>query len=535
MSIQSEGRGILVEQITDWQYPLSSPLPQCLIASSPPLEYEQLLVTWNATQVDYPHDKCIHHLFEEQVERTPDACAVVFAQQRLSYRELNSRANQLAHYLQGSGVGPDMLVGISMECSLEMVVGILGILKAGGAYVPLDPTYPYERLAFMLADAGLTLLVTQQHLAEVLPTHEAHVIYLDANSEIIAQESEKNPTSGVTYQNLAYVIYTSGSTGRPKGVLVEHRGLGNMIKAQIRTFAVQSHSRVLQFASLSFDASVSEIFMTWLAGAQLHLIPSDLRWPAPVLLKFLREQAITTITLPPAVLAILSPDELPDLQTVISAGEELSSNIVEHWASGHRLLNAYGPTEGTVCTTISVCTDGSHKPTIGRPIANTQVYLLDTHLQSVSPGISAQMYIGGVGLARGYLNRPELTAEKFVPNPFSTEPGARLYKTGDLARYLPDGAIEYIGRIDRMVKVRGFRIELGEIEAILEQHPGLSKAVVLLHEDHHSDKRLIAYAIPHPDYQSSEKLLAAWYAEDGIQPEIPFGPFQCAESVRATY
>jgi amino acid adenylation domain-containing protein len=441
-------------------------------------------------------DVASHQLFEFQVKRTPDAVAVVFEGEHLTYQELNHRANQLAHYLRTLGVGPEVLVGICMKRPLEMIVGLLGILKAGGAYVPLDPAYPQERLAFMLQDAQTPVLLTQKRLMSLLPEHGAKVVCLDADWKAIALESEENPVCGVTPDNLAYVIYTSGSTGKPKGVLVAHRSLCNLAKVQVKSFDVQPKSRVLQFASLSFDASVSEVFITLVAGATLILSTRDSLLLGPALIQLLREQAITHVTLPPSVLAVLPAEELPALRTMIVAGEACPSDLVALWAPGRRFFNAYGPTEATVCATIAECTDSSQKLPIGYPITNTQVYLLDAQQQPIPVGVPGEIHLGGVGLARGYLNQPHLTAEKFIPNPYSDEPGVRLYKTGDLARYLPSGQLEFLGRLDQQVKIRGFRIELGEIEAVLSQHPEVQQTVVMVREDIPGNKRLVAYVVP---------------------------------------
>ncbi|WP_414753961.1 amino acid adenylation domain-containing protein [Anabaena sp. CCY 9910] len=463
-------------------------------------EQHQLLVDWNNTTTDYPQGKCIHQLFEEWVEQTPDAVAVVFENQQITYKELNHRANQLAHQLQTLGVKPDVLVGICVERSLEMIVGLLGILKAGGGYVPLDPNYPSDRLAFMLNDAQLPVLLTQQRLVEKLPEHQAIAICLDADWNEIAKNNSSNPTSTVTTANLAYVIYTSGSTGKPKGVMVEHTGLCNLAKAQIQTFDVQTSSRILQFASFSFDASISEIIMTLGAGARLYLGTKESLLPGSSLIQLLQKYGITHITLPPSALAVLPADELPALQNIIVAGEACPPDLVERWSCGRRFFNAYGPTETTVCATIAECSSNStNKPPIGRPIANTQIYLLDQYLQPVPIGVPGELHIGGIGLARGYLNRPELTQQKFIPHPFSHEPAARLYKTGDLARYLSDGNIEYLGRIDHQVKLRGFRIELGEIEALLSQHPGVIQNILIIREDIPGSQRLVAYTVANPD------------------------------------
>ena len=489
--------------------------PQARISQLPLLtesETNQLLIEWNNTQVDYPEYKCIYQLFEEQVKRTPDAVGVVCSQQQLTYNELNCRANQLAHYLRKLGVKADTLVGISLERSLEMIVGLLGILKAGGAYLPLDPDYPSERLQFAIADAQLSLLLTQEGLIDKLPEHQARLILLDRFTEEINQNSQDNLTGVVTANNLANLIYTSGSTGKPKGVMVEHRGLFNLAQAQIKTFNLQSNYRILQFASLNFDASIWEIIMAIGAGATLYLDTKDALMPGLPLMGRLKDYGITHVTLPPSALAALPLEEIPELQTIIVAGEACSEELIKQWATGRNFFNAYGPTETSVCATVEKWTDETLKVTIGRPIANTQIYILDSHLQPVPIGVPGELHIGGMGLARGYLNRPELTQEKFIPNPFEkdevipptplnkggNEP-SKLYKTGDLARYLPDGKIEYLGRIDNQVKLRGFRIELGEIEALLNQNEAVQSSCVIVREDNLGDKRLVAYVVPQPE------------------------------------
>ncbi len=461
-------------------------------------ERQQLLVEWNDTATDYPQDKCIHQLFEAQVEKKPDAVAVVFEDQQLSYQELNTRANQLAHHLQTLGVKPEVLVGICVERSLEMIIGLLGILKAGGAYVPLDPKYPQARLAFMLEDAQVQTLVTQQPLLATFTKHKLpSIVCLDTDWQAaIFMESEENPKGLATPENIAYVIYTSGSTGKPKGVMVAHQGLCNLAMAQFFCFGVQPKDRILQFSSLSFDASIWEIVMAWASGAALYLGTREALLAGSPLFQLLNDKAITTVTLPPSVLASLPMDTLPSLQTIIVAGEVCPAEFVDYWIHECQFFNAYGPTETTVCATVFKCTDDNKNPPIGSPIANTQVYVLDaTNLQQVPIGIPGELYIGGVGLARGYLNRPVLTAEKFIPNPFSNDPVARLYKTGDLVRYLSDGNIEYLGRIDHQVKIRGFRIELEEIEAVLNQDSTVREAIVIAREDEPGNKRLVAYIV----------------------------------------
>ena len=459
-------------------------------------EREQLLEEWNETTVEFPDGMCIHEMIEAQVDRTPKAIAATFEGERLTYGELNRRANQLGHYLQKEGVGPEVLVGICVERSLEMVVGILGVLKAGGAYVPLDPTYPKERIAFMLEDSQVSVLLTQERLEGELPRHGGKVIRLDGDWEVIAQESEGNVISGAKAENLAYVIYTSGSTGKPKGAMLQHRGLCNLANAQRRAFGVGEGSRVLQFSPFSFDASVWETVMALCWGGTLCLARREVMASGSELLGLLREEGITTVTLPPSVLSVISGEGLPELRTVIAAGEACTKEIVRRWGAGRRFFNAYGPTEATVCASMALCREEDEgEPVIGRPIDNTQLYVLDRQMELVPVGVPGELHIGGVSLARGYLNRGELTAEKFVVNPYSRERGGRLYKTGDLVRYLRDGNIEFLGRIDEQVKVRGFRIELGEIEAVMREHPRIKEGVVVAREDVVGDKRLVGYVV----------------------------------------
>jgi amino acid adenylation domain-containing protein/non-ribosomal peptide synthase protein (TIGR01720 family) len=461
-----------------------------------PGELHQVLVEWNDTATPYAADKTIHELFEQQAQSTPDALALSFKDERVSYQELNARANRLAHHLRTLGVGAEVLVGLCLERSVEMVVGLLAILKAGGAYVPLDPAYPVGRLSFMLEDARVPVLVTQGSLLDALPAGWAQVICLDTEWEtLIAAESAENLAPVTSPANTAYVIYTSGSTGRPKGVVAQHRGLCNLTAAQIRAFNLKAHSRVLQFASLSFDASVSEVFTTLIAGATLCIPSPETPLHGDSLTGLLRDQSITIATLPPSVLAATAVEELPDLETIIVAGEACPVEVVARWAAGRRFLNAYGPTEATVCATICENPELGDAPPIGRPIANVSVYLLDSELRPAPVGVAAQLLIGGAGLARGYLARPALTAERFIPHPFAAEPGARLYRTGDVARYLPDGRIEFLGRADQQVKVRGYRIELGEVEAALGRMAGVRQCVVTATEEEAGGRRLVAYVV----------------------------------------
>ena len=450
--------------------------------------------------------RCLHEMVEEQVERSPNTTAVIFEDKQLTYRQLNERSNQLARYLQGLGVGPDTLVGICVERSLEMMVGLLAILKAGGAYVPLDPAYPKERLAFMLADAGCPVVLTNSSLQGSIPVHSGTNIRVDAEWPGIAEGSVGNVASPVRAEHLAYMIYTSGSTGRPKGVVMEHRSLGNLICWQLQTYPFLAGERTLQFTSLSFDVSFQEIFSTWCAGGTLVLVTEELRRDPEALLRYLDEQQIERLFLPFVALqqlanAFAALQLAPaELRHVFTAGEQL--RITEAVSTFFQKLadctlhNHYGPTESHVATAFTLTGPPNTWPTlppIGRPIANMQIHIMDRHLHLVPIGVPGELHIGGIGLARGYHNRPELTAEKFIPNPFRSEPRARLYKTGDLARYLTNGTIEYLGRMDFQVKIRGFRIELGEIESVLTGLPGIREAVVTAREDVPGDKQLVAY------------------------------------------
>ncbi|KRB78918.1 non-ribosomal peptide synthetase [Noviherbaspirillum sp. Root189] len=475
--------------------------------------YRQL-VEWNATQVEYPNRFCVHELIEARAESCPHAIALVHEGAELSYAELNARANQLARHLRKKGVEPDTRVALCMSRGIDMVVGLLAVWKAGGAYVPLDPAYPAERLAFMLADSAPVVLLTHAETPVVLHAtlrlglvaSDASLVDLDADGGRWSRQSPDNlPSSetGVRPDNLAYVIYTSGSTGQPKGVMVAHRGVCNLAQAQIAGFEIEADSRVLQFASFSFDACVSEIVTTLVRGATLVLPASDTVLAGEMLVEVLEQEHITHVTLPPVVLAGLPEDaRLNTVRTLVMAGEAASAALVRRYAPGRRLINAYGPTENTVCATMQVCgtesdANSDRPPSIGRPIANTRIYLLDAHGQPVPQGVSGEIHIGGVQIARGYLNRDELTADRFLPDPFSDEPGARMYRTGDLGRYLPDGSIAFLGRNDHQVKLRGFRIELGEIEARLLDQPGIRDAAVLSREDQPGDMRLVAYYTLH--------------------------------------
>ena len=462
-------------------------------------ERGQILYEWNDTGVQYPGEKRIHELFAEQAEQGTDRIALICGRQQLSYGELNRRANQLGRYLQELGVGPEVIVGVCLERSVEMVVGVIGVLKAGGAYLPLDPESPLERLSYMLEESGVGVVLAEQKLQKCLPALWGQAVLLDEEWEWISRESESAPKSGVEEDNLAYVIYTSGSTGRPKGVMVTHKGLCNLVEAQKETFGLGKsgcQSRVLQFAPFSFDASVWEIFNTLIAGGSLYIYGRESWAPGAELVRVLREDQITIVTLPPAILSVLEPEGLNQLEIVIAAGEACSAEIVEQWASGRRFLDAYGPTEATVCASVGECEAGSNRrPAIGRPIANIHLYILDWDLKPVPVGAKGYIYISGAGLARGYIGKAELTGEKFIPNWCSREGGERLYRTGDVGRYLPDGNIEFIGRADGQVKVNGYRIELGEIEAVLDEHRCVKQSVVVVREDERGGKRLLGYVV----------------------------------------
>ncbi|MDF5727076.1 MAG: amino acid adenylation domain-containing protein [Rhizonema sp. PD38] len=471
-----------------------------------PKERQQLLIEWNNTQTDYPIDKCVHQLFEEQVKRTPDAVAVVFEQQQLTYRELNSRANQLAHYLRILGVEADVPVGICVERSLEMVVGLLGILKAGGAYVPLDPAFPKERLAYMVSDSQLPVLLTQQDLVSVLPEHQAKVVYLDTDWKNISQENDENLFSGVI-KDRAYIIYTSGSTGKPKGVQITHEAVTNFLSTMQLKPGLTDKDILLAVTTISFDIAVLELYLPLMLGAKVVLVSREVGVDGIRLLKLLRESNATVMQATPATwyLLLTAGWNGQSQLKILCGGEALSQKLASQLlARVSSVWNMYGPTEATVwATTYEVSEQqslvGTQKPSIsiGKPIGNTQTYILDQYLQPVPIGISGELYIGGVCLARGYLNRPDLTTEKFIANPFINEPNSRLYKTGDLARYLHNGDIEYISRIDNQVKIRGFRIELGEIEVLLAKYPEIREIAVIVREDIPGDKRLVGYIVPH--------------------------------------
>jgi amino acid adenylation domain-containing protein len=490
--------------------------PEQVISQLPLLtksEQEQLLSGWNHSQTEYTQT-WVHHLFEEQVERTPEAVAVLFEQQQLTYRELNVRANQLAHYLRSQGVAADQLVGISVERSLEMIVAILGVLKAGAAYIPLDPAYPSDRLAYMIADANISVLLTQNKLRSQFPDHQAEIICLDSDWGEIGIYSQENLTKINTGENLAYVIYTSGSTGKPKGVMISHQALSSFTQTAISEYQITSCDRLLQFASINFDVAVEEIYPALCKGATLILRTNEMLSDLRTFFQACEDLQLTVLNLPTAywheLAAELSTKDIPlpaSLRIVLIGGEKVLPELVRSWQeyvakSGKcdrlQLINAYGPTETTVSATlyrVPNTIDINEEVPIGRPLSHLQTYILDPHLQLVPIGVSGELHIGGDSLAIGYLNHLELTNEKFIPNPFSPNSASRLYKTGDLARYRADGNIAYLGRIDNQVKIRGFRIELGEIETILSQHPNVRATVITAKAENSNDKRLVAYVV----------------------------------------
>src|SRR3984893_10494210 len=479
----------------------------------------QQLTAWNATEKDYPQDTYIPQLVAMQATATPDAIGLVMGTQLLRYKELNRRANQLAHYLQALGVGPNVLVGLCVERSLDMVVGLLGILKAGGVYVPMDPTYPVDRIAFMLADAQVPVLITRQDIVTRLSVQTTKVIRLDSDTTELAQQRVTEPISSVTAHDLAYVIYTSGSTGRPKGVQITHSNLLNLVFWHQRAFEVTSSDRATQVSSPAFDATGWELWPYLTAGASVYLPDEDTRVTPPSLRDWLLYNNITISFLPTVLAESIMALEWPattSLRFLLTGADTL--HHFPPYTLPFALINNYGPTEVTVVATsgrvfpLSDSTTTAGALPIGRPIDNTQIYILNEHLQHVPIGETGELYIGGSGVARGYLNRPELTHERFIQHPFSSDPDARLYKTGDLSRYLPDGQIVFRGRSDSQIKIRGYRIEPDEIVAILNEHPAVQTSIVVAREDSAGDKQLVAYIVPtaalHVSASSLQDMLA---------------------------
>ena len=457
-----------------------------------PVERRRILYEWNATRAPLPPQACLHHLFEDVVAATPDAVAVSLGGAALSYRELDRRAEDLAATLRRLGVRPDVRVGICMERSLDWTVAIVATLKSGGAMVPLDGSFPPSRLEFMIGDAGIAVILSQTQLAAKVSGGAAPVICLD---QPLSADTPAPIEGGVpmTGRNLAYVVYTSGSTGKPKGVLVQHDGAVNFTAAQTKAWSIGPGARVLQFTAFGFDIGLSEIFLTLCSGAEFCLAAPDALIPGPPLLRTLRDLRITHVTLPPSALAAMQPEALPDLKLLISAGEPCEPGLARRWAQ-RPIVNAYGPTEATIYATVGAFTPPNLFP-VGRPIPNNEVYVLDRHGEPVPPGVTGEIHIGGVGVARGYLNRPDLTAERFVADPFTDRPGARLYKTGDYGRFDAEGTLHHLGRIDGQLKIRGYRIEPGEVESVLRLHPQVNDALVMGHGSG-PDARLIAYVLP---------------------------------------
>ncbi|HEY6802572.1 MAG TPA: amino acid adenylation domain-containing protein, partial [Pyrinomonadaceae bacterium] len=493
-------------------------------------EREQALARWNDTAADYPRDACIHTLFEQQVARTAEAVAVIDGGEQLTYRELNERANRLAHHLQNCGVGPDVLVGICLERSIDMIVALLGILKAGGAYVPLDPSYPLPRLSAMIEDSRVPILIASEQTLDILPAHWGQTICIDTDWTMIAGESPENPTTDTVAGNLAYVIYTSGSTGRPKGVAIPQRAVNRLV---INSNYVQlgPDDVVAQVSNSSFDAATFEIWGALLNGARLVILERDATLTPRELAEQIRQNRISTMFLTTALfnqIAREAPEAFEQMRNLLFGGEQADPKsvaaVLEH-GGPERLLHVYGPTETTTfaswCEIKHLAPEAQTVP-IGKPISNTQLYVLDKYFEPVPPGVSGELYIGGDGLARGYLNTPQLTVEKFVPNPFSTSGGEFLYRTGDVARQLVNGDIEFVGRIDNQVKMRGFRIELGEIEAVLGQLPDVSQCVVLIHTSAQGDKRLVAYVVPGKNGEPPVSELRRYLEERLPEYMVPF-------------
>jgi amino acid adenylation domain-containing protein len=494
----------------------SDPIERCATLSD--ADVHRVLIEWNDTAAEFPRDRCLHELVEAQVTRTPTAIALVCGENAISYERLNARANQLARVLRARGVGPDVPVGVCLERSIELVVGLLGILKAGGAYVPLDPTYPNERLRMMLEDSGARVLVTGARLATRLRSPAVDAVCLDASRALIASERDDNLEASAAADDLAYVIFTSGSTGRPKGVMISHRAICNHMYWMQTAFPLTPDDRVLQRTACSFDASVWEFYAPLVAGACLILAPAGGRFDPRALVEAIGAHRVSILQLVPAMLALVLEEcdlsACASLRRVFCGGEPLGRELQERFferleASLH---NLYGPTEACIDAVYWTCsrTDARHTVPIGRPIANTQVYVLNPDRKPAPIGVDGELYIGGAGLARGYVNRPDLTAERFIPHPFG-DPNARLYRTGDRVRYLPDGALEFLGRLDDQVKIRGVRVETGEVEAALRRHADVKGAAVVAREDVSGDRRLVAYVIAHagtrPAYEEMRRFL----------------------------
>jgi amino acid adenylation domain-containing protein len=480
----------------------------------------QTMAEWNATHKDYPRDKCVHELFEEWARKTPQATALVFGDQQLTYRELDEKSNQLARYLQKLGVGPNVLVGICMDRSIDMVVSLLGTLKAGGAYVPLDPSYPLKRLSSMVSDIEIKVLLSHQKNAESIPENKAAIVYLDSDRPLIDSESKDLPASQAGPDTLVYVIFTSGSTGKAKAAAVFHRGWTNLMHWFDTEFNVTAQDKNLVVSSFSFDITQRSMAMPLIRGGELHLLASTTYDPA-LILSTINARKITLMNCAPSTFypvienPLLSPfQKLRSLRVLFLGGEAISATRLREWAespdSRAEIANVYGAAECSDVSSFYRLTDYARYVTssvpIGKPVFNTQIHLLDKDLNPVAFGEAGEICIAGAGVGKGYINDPALTEEKFVPNPFSSDPGSRLYRTGDLGRFLPDWNLEFIGRADHQVKLRGFRIDLGDIETSLRQHALIREAVVLNKGYGPSDQRLIAYMAPKDKSTTREQL-----------------------------
>jgi amino acid adenylation domain-containing protein len=513
-----------------------------------PWEQKKLLTDFNHPEPDFPLP-CAHHLFEQQVRQSPDAVALVYEGQQLTYTELNSKANQLAHFLQKLGVGPEKVVGLCLKRSPEFIVGLLAILKAGGAFMPVDPDLPADRLTFILEDASPVLLLTREGLIE-LPDLVKQIphLFIDQDWPLICRESSANPEQKMSTSTLMYVIYTSGSSGKPKGVLVEHTSLSSFLKAYSHIIDIQAHDRVLQFVPVVFDPMVEDVFCAFYHGASLVLRTETMIESVEIFLEKCKEWKVSILNLPASYWHIIASEltdssdmQLPDdIRLIKVGGERLLPEKVHAWKSRFgnfpRLMNAYGPTETTIAATMYDCANFESQDSevpIGSPLANTQAFVLDAHLQPVPVGLIGELYIGGQAITRGYLNRDELTVQKFVPNPFSTRPGAKLYRTGDLVRWLPDGKLDYQGRGDDQIKLRGFRIELGEIESVLGQHPMVKQAVVVLREEASGEKRLIAYVVT--GFQVLEVTVLRGYLKEKLPPYMIPSHFILLDRIPLTF
>jgi amino acid adenylation domain-containing protein len=511
-------------------------------------EQQQILVEWNQTLTVSPDRRCIHELFEQQAERTPEAVAVVFEDSKLTYRELNCRSNQLAHYLRAAGARADVLVGLCLERSAEILVGLLGILKAGAAYLPLEPDYPAERLRFILENAGAPILVTVKPLSDRLPRLQPgnmRIVCLDTEADEIARESNDNPGTFVAPENLAYVIYTSGSTGKPKGTLVAHRGLTNYLNWATQTYPLTRGKGALVHSSIAFDLTITGLFAPLVVGRTAHILKES-QGVISLSAALRAERGFSLIKITPAHLDLLSQELTRDeaegcAAALVIGGENLTSESVKFWqdtAPETILINEYGPTETVVGCCVYTIGKGDHWPAsipIGRPIANTQLYVLSPTLQPLPVGVPGELYIGGAGLARGYLKQPELTAERFVPDPFAREAGSRLYKTGDKVVYLEDGNMEFLGRLDHQVKIRGYRIEPEEIEVLLKEHPLIRDSVVVVRQDGLSDKRLVAYVVPESEMDAKEVSDENRSAEHVSQWRLLYEEMYAAEVADPTF